>query len=97
MPLRALLVAVTGTGATVALARAARRFAVTDRLRAVPAGRTLPGTLRRPLARALDDAASSSTPEQAIRVWLLATGVAAVVGAGIAPVTGVFWARLGRL
>ena len=89
MPLRAVLVAVTGTGATVALARAARRFAVTDRLRPAPTGRHLPGRLRRPLAEALDAAAVSSTPEQAVEVWLLAAGVAAVVGAGIAPATGV--------
>ena len=92
MPLRALVVAVTGAAATVASARAARRFAVTDRLRPAPAGRTLPRAVRLPLARALDDAASSATPEQSVQVWLLATGVAGVVGAGIAPVTGVLLA-----
>jgi tight adherence protein B len=89
VPLRAVLVAVTGTGATMALAHAARRFAVTDRLRSAPTGRTLPGRLRRPLAEALDAAAVTSTPEQAMEVWLLAAGVAAVVGTGIAPATGV--------
>lgn len=89
MPLRALVVAVIGGGAVVALVRVARRFAVADRLRPAAGRRTLPGAVRRPLLRALDDAASSSTPEHAVEVWLLATGIAAVVGVGLAPATGV--------
>jgi tight adherence protein B len=44
--------------------------------------------VRRPLAQALDDAALESTPEQAIEVWLLAIGIAALVGSGLAPATG---------
>lgn len=89
MPLRALVVAVTGVGGAVALVRIARRFAIADRLRPTARGRTLPGVARRPLARALDDAALSATPEQAVEVWLLAAVIAALVGVGIAPVTSV--------
>jgi tight adherence protein B len=96
VPLRALVVAVTGGGAVVALARGARRFAVADRLRPATGGRTLPDALRRPLLRALDDAALHSTPEHAVEVWLLATGIASVVGVGLAPATGVL-AALGGL
>ena len=96
MPLRALVVAVTGSGAVVVLVRGARRFAVGERLRPATGGRTLPDALRRPLLRALDDAALGSTPEHAVEVWLLATAIAAVVGVGLAPATGVL-AALGGL
>jgi tight adherence protein B len=48
----------------------------------------LPPAVRRPLARALDAAALQSTPEQAVQVWLLASVVAGIVGAGLAPATG---------
>ena len=89
MPLHPILVAVVGSGAVVALARFARHFAVADRLRPATAARVLPGVVRRPLARALDDAALTSTPEQAVEVWLLAAGIAALLGLGIAPATGV--------
>jgi len=48
--------------------------------------------VRGPLANELDDAAVTSTPEQAIEVWLLAIGIAALVGFGLAPATGVLGA-----
>ena len=92
MPLRALLVAVIGSGAVVVLARFACHFAVADRLRPATAARVLPRVVRRPLAQALDDAALTSTPEQAVEVWLLAIGIAGIVGAGLAPATGVLGA-----
>jgi tight adherence protein B len=89
VPLRALFVAVIGGSAVVALARFARRFAVADRLRPTTTARVLPSVVRRPLARALDAAALTSTPEQAVEVWLLAVGIAGLVGLGIAPAAGV--------
>lgn len=88
MPLRALLVAIAGGGAAVLLARLARHFTVSDRLRPAVPGRVLPPVARRPLQRALDDAAVRSTPEQALQVWALAIGIAALVGSGLAPIAG---------
>ena len=88
MPLRALLVAVAGGGTAAALARLAARAAVADRLQPVPVERKLVGVMRRPLAQALDDAAVKLTPEQAIELWLVAIGIAAFVGWGLAPATG---------
>jgi tight adherence protein B len=88
VPLRAFLVALAGCGAALALARTARRFAVSDRLRPVAPLRVLPPVVREPVQRALDDAALKSTPEQALQIWVLAIGIAAMVGSGLAPVTG---------
>jgi tight adherence protein B len=42
--------------------------------------------------RALDDAALKATPEVAVQMWLLAIGIAGLVGSGLAPVTGVLGA-----
>lgn len=92
MPLRALLVAIVGSAAVVALARFACHLAVIQRLRPAVVGRVLSPRVRRPLVRALDDAALTTTPEQAVQVWLLAIGIAGLVGAGLAPVTGVLGA-----
>ena len=88
MPVRALVAAVAGGALVAALMRAARRRAVTDRLRSA-ARRQLPGVVRRPLVRALDDAALAGGPEEVVQMWLLVAGTAIVVGAGIAPATGV--------
>jgi tight adherence protein B len=85
--MRALLVSIAGTLAVVALTRFARRVAVADRLRS-PVGRLLPGRVRRHLVCALDDAALTATPEQAVQMWALAIVIVALVGAGLAPVTG---------
>jgi tight adherence protein B len=92
VPLRTLVVAIVGSATAAVLASFACRFAVADRLRYLPGERVLPVVVRRPLARALDDAALTWTPEQAIEVWLLAIGIAALVGAGVAPATGVLGA-----
>jgi len=89
VPLRALLVSVVGISAVIALARFACRSAVADRLRPSGTARVLPNGVRRPLARALDDAALTSTPEQAVQVWLLGAGIAGLVGLGLAPAAGV--------
>ena len=88
MALHTLVVAVTGVAASGMLVSLARRRAVADRLRSDVPGRLLPGIVRVPLARALDDAALAFTPEQACEVWLFAAGIAAVVGFGIAPAAG---------
>ena len=84
-----LVVALIGSALTVALVCVGRRHRVTDRLRSEAArGRLLPGRVRVPLRRALDDAAITTTPEHAIEVWLFGAGIAAVVGFGLAPVAG---------
>lgn len=88
MPLHPLVVAVAGGAGVFLLLRAARRFAVVDRLRSHRRPGRLPGIVRRPLARALDDAALGSTPEQAVEIWLLAAGSVAVVAFGLAPISG---------
>jgi len=87
-------VALLGSAVALALAQIARRYAVADRLRpdATTRARELPRVVRVRLARALTDAALSSTPEQAIEIWALATVVAALVGFGIAPAAGVIGA-----
>jgi tight adherence protein B len=89
--LRTLLIALTGTATTLMLVALARRHAVSDRLRAhaVSRGRLLPQRVRAPIARLLHDAALRSTPEQAVEVWLFASGIVAIVGFGLAPSVGV--------
>ena len=85
-----IAVAVIGFSAAALLAHVARRHAIADRVRSeiVPVTRVLPRVVREPLARALDDAALRSTPEQAIEMWFFASGIAAIVGFGLAPVVG---------
>ncbi len=87
-----IVVALIGFPIAVFFAQVARRHAVADRLRSEPAAKTrrLPRVVRDPLARALDDAAFTSSPEQAVEMWLLAAGIAAVVGFGLAPAVGAF-------
>ena len=84
------VVALIGFPAAALLAHVARRHAVADRVRteATVAARALPRALRVPLARALDDAAVSSTPEQALEIWLLVSGIVTILGFGLAPVVG---------
>jgi tight adherence protein B len=86
-----VVVALIGSGVALALVRVARRFTVADRLRAgaTRRSRRLPRVMREPLARALTAAAVRYPPEQAIEIWILAAGVASIVGFGIAPVAGV--------
>jgi tight adherence protein B len=84
-----LLVALTGGLATFVLARAARRFAVADRLRPRRANGSLPAWLGDPLAAALRAAALDVLPRQAVQIWLLALFVAGAVGGAVAPSVGV--------
>ena len=89
-----LVVALLGSASAVALARIARRYAVADRLRldSTSRARELPRVVRVRLARALADAALTSSPEQAIEMWALAAVVCALIGFGIAPAAGVIGA-----
>jgi len=84
------VVALIGFSAAALLAHVARRHAIADRIRSEHAAdaRLLPRVLREPLVRALDAAALTSTPEQALEVWLVASGIAAIVGFGLAPALG---------
>jgi tight adherence protein B len=89
--LRTLLVALSGTAATVMLLALARRHAVSDRLRALAGRRErlLPRRVRPPIVRLLHDAALTSTPERAVEVWLFSAGIVAIVGFGLSPSVGV--------
>jgi tight adherence protein B len=83
---RVALTFVLGTAATVALARAARRFAIADRLRPVgasPRARRLPARVERRIGRALDAAALDIAPAQACSTWALACLVAGILGAAL--------------
>jgi len=87
--LRTLAIALTGATVAAVLVTIARRREVADRLplRARRA-RVLPRAARVWLARALFDAALTATPEQAAEMWILAAGIATVVGCGLAPEAG---------
>jgi tight adherence protein B len=75
-----------GLGCVMALgfARAARRYAVSDRLREERhrGSRHLPAWLQERLARALDAAAIDVSPTRAVSTWGWSVTVAAVVGLG---------------
>jgi len=77
-----LALAVAGTGMSAWLARAARRFAVLDRLRA-PERPWLPHAVRAPLLRAFDAAAIDRTPEAVVQLWVLAAFLVGVVGCAL--------------
>lgn len=84
--MRVVLTLVAGATATVALTRAARRFAIADRLRPVAPSsgtRHLPEWLERRVARALDAAALDIPPAQACSTWALACFVACIIGAAM--------------
>jgi len=85
-----IVIALVGTVATVWTARAARRYAVVDRVRplAVSSGR-LPGWVHARLARALDAAAVDVSPEHAVQVVLLGAGCVGVIGLGTSPIVAV--------
>jgi tight adherence protein B len=82
---RVVIVAVVGSGAAFAFARAARRYTVSDRLRHErrAGGRRLPPALRERLARALDAAAIDVTPARAISTWGWSITVAGVLGVAV--------------
>jgi tight adherence protein B len=81
---RVLIVASIGVATASWFARAARRYAVADRLRSERSGsvRRLPVWLRGRMARALDDAALEVPPERALSTWLWSITVAGAVGLG---------------
>ena len=89
MAVHAIVVALIGGALTIALGRAARRRAVATRLRAERRRRAMPPFVRVRLARALDDAALATSPEDAVQVWAVASVVAAVVGLGVSPAVSV--------
>jgi tight adherence protein B len=89
---RAGVVAAVGALGTIALVRAARRFAVSDRLRDVRPARTLPGFIARPVADALDAAAVDCSVDQAVQMWLMAILVAGLLGTALAGPAGVVFA-----
>ncbi|HEX5094385.1 MAG TPA: hypothetical protein VFX21_00165, partial [Acidimicrobiia bacterium] len=83
-----LCVGVAGAATSTALWRASRRFAVRDRLHSTPTRFVRPAVVRRWLVRALDSAAIDTTPEHALQTWGLALLIAAVLGLGLGPTTG---------
>jgi tight adherence protein B len=88
--LSTIVVAVTGTAATLALARVARRHGVAARLRPeATARRRLPPSVRARLTGALDAAAFTATPESAVEAWALGVVIAGVAGFGLSPAVGV--------
>jgi tight adherence protein B len=108
VPVLTLWLVLAGTGATAMLARAARRAVVIDRLRRPRATRwRVHHRLRPVVARALEHADVTRTPEEAIELWgvgalavvVLALAVApgmlvlAVVGSGVAGPAWLWCAR----
>ena len=84
--MRVVVVLVAGVAATCALGRAARRFAIVDRLRPAtssPRSRHLPAGLERRVARAIENAALGITAAQACSTWALACLVAGILGAAL--------------
>ncbi len=81
---RDLIVASIGVATASRFVRAARRYAVADRLRSErsESARRLPVWLRSRMARALDDAALEVPPERALTTWLWSITVAGAVGLG---------------
>jgi len=81
---RVLIVACTGGGVAWWFARAARRYAVSDRLRSDRSrpARRLPVRVRARIERALDAAALDVGAERAVSTWAWSVTVAAVVGLG---------------
>jgi tight adherence protein B len=79
---RVVIVAVVGSSFAFAFARAARRYAVSDRLRPGhrTASRHLPPFVHERLAHALDAAAIEVTPARAVSTWGWSVTVAAVIG-----------------
>ena len=85
--MRTAAVGVIGSCATVWLARRARRYAITDRLRVRDDRRWLPSALHTRVATALDRAAIDVPVEHALQLWLAGVVVAAFLAAGLAGVS----------
>jgi tight adherence protein B len=84
---RTVGVAMIGTLLCWGATRAARRFAVVDRLRRSEARVRIPSGIHARLASVLGAAAVSKSPEEVLQSWLLATAVAALLGFGLAGAT----------
>jgi tight adherence protein B len=93
----ALVVMLLGTVAGVRLALAARRAPVAERLRRLRTRRRLPipAPLHERLAAALGRADVDLTPDDAVRLWLLATVVLAGLGGALTTVAAVPFALAG--
>jgi tight adherence protein B len=90
---RTVVVALIGTAIVLVAVRAARRFAIADRLAAPPSARTrLPAPIERRVARALDDAVVDLPPAHAVQVWaggmLAAAILGGALGGGTAAIAG---------
>jgi tight adherence protein B len=87
----AVAVALLGTLASIRLALGARRAPVADRARRLRARRSLPipRAVRRRLTAALARADVDLAPDDAVRLWLLATVVLAGLGAALTTVAAV--------
>ena len=83
-------VAIVGGLTTWRLADRARRAGASDRARRVRGGTAfrLPAVVRQPLARWIADAGAELEPEAALGWWALGGVCAVLVGAAVAPVTG---------
>jgi tight adherence protein B len=82
---RTAVIALTGTVAAVISARAARRFAVADRLptRTARPTRGIPGAVERRVAVALDAAAIDVSVAHAVEYWAIGVAVIAILGAAL--------------
>src|SRR4051794_17634753 len=83
---RTILVALIGTVVIATSARAARRFAVADRLPARAPGRSargLPPAIERHVRVALDTAALEVSVTHALEYWTIGIAVAAILGAAL--------------
>jgi len=90
-----VIAAVLGSTLAAAFARAARRYAVADRLRGERhAGRRLPPWIQQRVARALDAAAIEVTPARAVSTWGWSITVAAVIGLAVGGVQIAFGTAL---
>ncbi len=99
--MRTVVVALTGTAVVIIGARAARRFAVADRLpaRRARSTRMLPDWFARRVGAALDAAALDVSVEHAVEYWAIGVVVATILGialgGGAAAVAGAVVAGIG--
>ncbi len=83
--MRTVIVALTGTAAVIVAARAARRFAIADRLpaRGARPARGIPGVLERRVRTALDAAALDVSVAHALEYWAIGAVVSAILGGAL--------------
>lgn len=95
--MRTATIGVIGSCATVWLARRARRYAITDRLRVHDGRAFLPAAVHARVATALDRAAIELPVEHALQLWLAGIAVAAILGAGLAGISTAVTATLAAM